>query len=145
MAADRPRIDQRVIAAFLDDVDLELDAAARLIADPPNRFAAFHLQQAAEKLVKAVRLSRGLRVTADQDIEHLIGELPPDDAWRTKLIVLEPLASYATSYRYPSSTGRRKVDPSHDEVLVWVKAIAGLSAEARALVGFSGAPVRPKP
>jgi hypothetical protein len=57
-----------VIIAYLDDVDLEIDAARRLVADPPNRFAAFHLQQASEKLVKAVRLvdidrvaTRGLR------------------------------------------------------------------------------------
>lgn len=64
MAADPPKGEPRVIAAYLDDVDLDLDAAKRLIADPPNRFAAFHLQQAAEKLVKAIRLNHGLRVTA---------------------------------------------------------------------------------
>ena len=68
-----------MIAAFLDDVDLELDAAQRLVADPPNRRTAFHLQQAGEKLVKAVRLSRGLRVTADHDLEALVDELPHDD------------------------------------------------------------------
>jgi len=69
MAADPPKQDPRVIAAYLDDVDLDLDAAKRLIADPPNRLAAFHLQQAAEKLVKAVRLGRSLRVTAEHNIE----------------------------------------------------------------------------
>jgi hypothetical protein len=58
MAGEPPAPDPRVIAAFLDDVDLELDAARRLVADPPNRLAAFHLQQAAAKLVKAVRLRR---------------------------------------------------------------------------------------
>ena len=135
MAVDPPRVDPRVIAAFLDDVDFELEAVARLNADPPSRFTAFHLQQAAEKLVKAVRLSRGLRTTADHDIERLIGELPLDDAWRTKLIVLEPLASYATSYRYPSTTGRLKFGMSRDQAIIWIKSIAGLTAEARALVG----------
>jgi hypothetical protein len=44
MAAEPPVPDPRVIAAYLDDVDLELDAARRLVAEPPNRFAAFHLQ-----------------------------------------------------------------------------------------------------
>lgn len=62
MAADPPKEALRVISAYLDDVDLDLDAAKRLIADPPNRFAAFHLQQAAEKLVKAIWLGHGLRV-----------------------------------------------------------------------------------
>jgi HEPN domain-containing protein len=67
MASDPPNA-TRVIAAYLDDVDLDLDAARRLAADPPNRLAAFHLQQAAEKLVKAVRLARRLHITADHSI-----------------------------------------------------------------------------
>jgi len=116
-------------------VDLDLDAAKRLIADPPNRFAAFHLQQAAEKLVKAVWLGHGLRVTAEHNIELLVDALPHDTVWRAKLAILEPLSGYATSYRYPSPMGKRKSGPSGDEVLVWIKTIAGLSAEARALVG----------
>lgn len=93
---------------------------------------AFHLQQAAEKLVKAVRLGRSLRITADHSIARLLEELPQDDVWRTRLAVLEPLSGYATTYRYPSSVGRRKTGPDRDEVLVWIKTIAGLSAEARA-------------
>ncbi len=132
MAADPPRPDPRVIVAYLDDVDLELDAARRLV-DPPNRFAAFHLQQAAEKLVKAVRLSLGLRVTADHDIALLVAELPPDNPWRAKLGVLEPLSSYATAYRYPSPMGKRKGGPTAEEALVWIKTIAGLSAEVRVM------------
>jgi len=131
MAADPPKPDPRVIAAYLDDVDLELDAAKRLVVDPPNRFAAFHLEQAAEKLVKGVRLAYGLRVTADHNIEAQIDELPADDAWRTKLRVLEPLAAYATTYRYPSPTGKRKSGPANDEVLVWIDTITRLSVEAR--------------
>ena len=140
MAAEPPVPDPRVIAAYLDDVDLELDAARRLVVDPPNRFAAFHLQQASEKLVKAVRLSRGLRVTADHDLEALVDELSHDDAWRAKLRVLEPLSAYATTYRYPSPTGKRKGGSSNDEVLVWIKAIAGLNLEARASLLKPAAP-----
>ena len=134
MATDPPNDDPRVIAAYLDDADLDLDAARRLVANPPNRFAAFHLQQAAEKLVKAVRLARSLRITADHSIARLLEELPQDDVWRAKLAVLEPLSGYATAYRYPSPMGRRKSGPSSDEALVWIKTIAGLSAEARVLL-----------
>lgn len=131
MPDEVPRPDPRVIAAYLDDVALELDAARRLIADPPNRFAAFHLEQAAEKLVKAVRLSRGLRATADHNIEALVDELPSDDLWRTKLRILEPLAAYATAYRYPSPTGKRKDGPRSDEVLAWIDSISHLAVEVR--------------
>ena len=140
MAADPPKQDPRVIAAYLDDVDLDLDAAKRLIADPPNRLAAFHLQQAAEKLVKAVRLGRGLRVTAEHNIELLVDELSRDDAWRAKLTILEPLSAFATSYRYPSPAGKRKDGPSNDEMLTWIKRIAELRSDARALVGLAAPP-----
>jgi HEPN domain-containing protein len=138
MAADPPQTDLRVVAAYLDDVELDVDAAKRLIAEPPNRLAAFHLQQAAEKLIKAVRLVRGLRVTAEHNLELLINELPRDDSWRGKLAILEPLSSYATAYRYPSPMGKRKAGPGRDEVLIWINAIAALCAEARALIRVGG-------
>jgi HEPN domain-containing protein len=138
MVADPPKADPRVVSAYLDDVELDLDAAKRLIVDPPNRFAAFHLQQAAEKLVKAVRLCRGLRLIAEHNIELLVDEIPEGDVWHAKLTVLEPLAEYATSYRYPSSSGRRKGGPSNDEILIWIKTIAGLCAEARVLARSAG-------
>jgi HEPN domain-containing protein len=131
MAADPSAPDLRVIAAYLDDVDVEIEAARRLIAAPPNRLAAFHLQQAAEKLVKAVRLSRGLRVTADHNLEALVAELPADDTWITKLRAVEPLSVYATTYRYPSPTGKRKGGPDDAEVLVWLKLLTGLCVDAR--------------
>ena len=82
--------------------------------------------------MKAVRLSRGPRVTADHDLEALVDELPHDDPWRAELRVLEPLSAYATTYRYPSPMGKRKSGPSNDEIVVWIKAIAGLNLEARA-------------
>lgn len=138
MAADPPRTDRRVIAAYLDDVELELDAVKRLIMDPPSRFAAFHLQQAAEKLVKAVRLCRGLRLSVEHNLELLIAELPDDDVWRERLVVLEPLSTYATSFRYPSPAGKRKDGLSNDEALVWIKTIADRCSEARTLIADAG-------
>lgn len=131
MADERAKPDARVISAYLDDVDLELDAAKRLILHLPNRFAAFHLEQAAGKLVQAVRLSRGLGVMVDHELEALVDELPADDPWRTKLRVLEPLATHATTYRDPSPT-EGEGGPSNDEVLVGLKTIAGLCTDARA-------------
>ena len=137
MAADSPKADRRVVVAYLDDADLDLDAARRLIADPPNRHAAFHLQQAAEKLVKAVGLHRGVPITVEHSIEVLVTDLPDGDPWRAKLAILEPLSGYATSFRYPSPTGKRKDGPTPDEVNGWIQTIGELIAEARALVGVS--------
>lgn len=133
MTADVPRPDPRVITAYLDDVALELEAAKRLVVDPPNRFAAFHLQQAAEKLIKAVRLVYGLRVTAEHNLEVLVNEIP-DDVWRTKLVVMEPLSSFATTYRYPSPTGKTKSGPSKAEILDWIERLRELCTDARTLL-----------
>ena len=49
---------QRRIAAFLDLAEQDIDAA-RTLAATNNRYAAYHCQQAAEKLIKAVLLHRG--------------------------------------------------------------------------------------
>ena len=124
--------DPIVIAAYLDDAASDLDAAARLIVDPPNRLAAFHLQQSAEKLTKAVRLHRGLFATADHQIASLVVELPSDDPWRAKLLALGPLSSFATSYRYPSPAGKLKPAPAAKDLQVWIDTIAALIVEARA-------------
>jgi HEPN domain-containing protein len=131
MPADLPKPDPIVIAAYLDDVDGELDAATRLMVEPVSRFAAFHLQQAAEKLVKAVRLHRGLPATADHNVAALIDELAASDAWRVRLLPLAPLSAYATAYRYPSPTGKRKAGPIAGELRAWLDRLRPLAAEAR--------------
>jgi hypothetical protein len=49
----------RQVVAYLDDAEADLQAADALAAIG-NRFAAYHLEQAAEKLIRAVRAHRGL-------------------------------------------------------------------------------------
>ena len=51
---------KRPIKQRLEAAALDLDAPSRLLEDPPNILAANHLQQAAEKILGAVRLHRGL-------------------------------------------------------------------------------------
>jgi hypothetical protein len=107
MDADARR-KRRPIAKLLDAANLDLDAAKRLLADPPNVLAANHLQQAAEKILSAVRLDRGLLNTKDHDLIILIdgrpggepGPLPEGDPWRGRLRPLERLSAYATTFRY---------------------------------------------
>ncbi len=109
MDADAKR--KKPIAKLLQAASLDLDAARRLLADPPNVLAANHLQQAAEKILSAVRLHRGLLNTKDHDLVILIdgrpgGEprpLPEGDPWRDRFRPLEPLSAYATTFRYSLS------------------------------------------
>ena len=134
MPAEPPKPDPIVIVAYLDDVGGELEAARRLSEDPPSRFAAFHLQQAAEKLVKAVRLHRGLFATADHNILALVEDLPADDAWRAKLSALGTLSAYATTFRYPSPAGKRKPGLSGKDVHEWIERLSALVDELRAVL-----------
>jgi hypothetical protein len=102
MDADAKR--KKPIAKLLQAASLDLDAARRLLVDPPNVLAANHLQQAAEKIISAVRLHRGLLNTKDHDLVILIdgrpgGEprpLPEGDPWRDRFRPLEPPSSCVT-------------------------------------------------
>ncbi len=100
-----------VVAAYLVGVREELDAIARLMEPPANRLAAYHLQQAAEKLAKAVRLHRGHPATLEHRVSLLLDVLAPDDPWRARLDPLDRFSQFATAYRYPSPTGRLRPGP----------------------------------
>jgi hypothetical protein len=137
-----PEPSPRVIAAHLEDVRNDLDAFAAIFAIQ-NRLAVFHLQQAAEKLVRAVRLHRGLVNTKDHDLALLVDgqradptrlplPLPPDDVWRPRLVELEWLSSYATAYRYPTSSGSFRDAPSDAKLLAAERTLRALLDTAQA-------------
>ena len=90
MPAEPPKPDPIVIAAYLDDVAGELEAARRLSEDPPRE-------------------------------------------------VVGPgvLSAYATTFRYPSFTGKRKPGLSGKEVLEWIERIDALIVDLRAVLAGS--------
>ncbi len=127
----------RGIVAHLDDAldDLQM---AELGAKADNRQAAFHLQQAAEKLTKAIRLMRELLSNKSHDLEELalgsphgLKGLPEGDPWIDRLRPFFSLTIYATTFRYPTPGGKRKPGPARDEVLDTAKKLRGLVATAR--------------
>ena len=137
-----PEPSPRVIAAHLDDVRNDLDAFSAIFAIQ-NRLAVVHLQQAAEKLVRAVRLHRGLVNTKDHDLSLLIDghrgdptrlplPLPADDVWRPRLVELEWLSAYATAYRYPTSSGSFRDTPPDAKLITAEQRLRQLLDLARA-------------
>jgi HEPN domain-containing protein len=121
----------RRIAAFLDLARGDADAA-RTLAATKNRYAAYHCQQAAEKLIKAVLLHRGLEAGTEHRLDVLVDELPDSDPWKVKLRPLEAYLPYATTYRYPTPGGRIVAAPNMAQVSVDADAIDALIEEARA-------------
>jgi len=118
---------KKPIRRRLDAAALDLNAAMRLLEEPPNVLAANHLQQAAEKILGAVRLDRGLVNTKDHDLAMLIdgraggGEplpLPDGDPWRQRFAGYEKLSLYATTFRYNLSPA-----PQVDELRSMLKGL----------------------
>jgi HEPN domain-containing protein len=114
MSADKAIIALiRIAAADLAD--------ARVLADIRSRNAPYLCSQAAEKIVKAMLTAEGIH--ADRNIAHrvdlMVDLLPDTDAFKARFRRIERLASYATSYRYPTPAGRVPVAPSPTE-LAWL-------------------------
>ena len=100
-------------------------------APPANRLAAYHLQQAAEKLIKAILVHRRIHPGLEHRIDVLVGMLDPSDPWHPLLDPLDRLTPYATTYRYPSPTGRLKPGPTTAHLLAEVAEIEALLERAR--------------
>jgi HEPN domain-containing protein len=126
-----------VVAGYLAAAADDLDAARRLAAPPANRLAAYHLQQAAEKLVKAVLVHRKIHPGVEHRIDVLVRMLDGADPWQPLLDPLDRFTPYATTYRYPSPTGRLKRGPEAPDVLAEAKEIEGLVDRARRELGVS--------
>jgi HEPN domain-containing protein len=80
--------------------------------DAPLDMVAFHVQQAAEKMLKALIASRGVDYPRTHDLRALINlattEVPELERFRERLL---PLNSYAVEMRYDDA-----LDPDSEEV-----------------------------
>jgi HEPN domain-containing protein len=93
-----------IVREWLDHVEADLDAAWSCSRGPRARLdrGAYLLQQAAEKLVKAVLVSMELDPPHTHDIAEILAELRLDAPFRDRLLALADLTPYATGFRYPT-------------------------------------------
>lgn len=104
-------------------------AVARKILDTYPRAAAFHLQQAAEKLLKAVLSAEGITFSAGHQLGQLAGLLPTDHVWRADLMAFDDYTTYATSTRYPLPGGGMPRTPPKDKLDKSLKEVGSLVGE----------------
>ncbi len=123
--------DNPVVQGFLQVALEDLDAARRLLAPPANRLACYHLHQAAEKLAKAILSARGIHTTKEHRLSLLAPLLSNEDPWRGRLASLAHLDRYATTFRYPGTSGRLPTGADAATVQAEVDRLAPLLAEAR--------------
>ena len=109
-------------------------AAMCVAADPPLRgVAAFHCQQAVEKLLKGFLTVAGNRGGKTHSIERLgtaAAASFPDIA--DLVAAAKGWSNWAVDFRYPARRGRAKPPPDRDELLQALKVIDALVARLRA-------------
>lgn len=116
------------VESFLALAKEDLAVARKLVAAHP-RHAAFNIEQAAEKLLKAVLSTEGIMFNAGHQLGALAALLPADHLWRADLASFDDFTSYATALRYPTGAGRMPQEPDADELLEDLSRVAALIDE----------------
>jgi HEPN domain-containing protein len=91
---------------------------ARLLATAGNRNAVYLCEQAAEKVIQAVLTSEGIHGGIKHQLDQMVDLVPNENPLKPALRAIEKLAAYATTYRYPTATGRIKASPSETALKV---------------------------
>jgi HEPN domain-containing protein len=104
-------------------------AVAQKLADDHPRHAAFNIEQAAEKLLKAVLMCEGIQFNAGHQLGALAAQLPADHLWRADLAGFDDFTSYATAVRYPTGSGRMPQEPDAEELREGLGRVAALVDE----------------
>lgn len=128
MAADAAR---RWLVVARADVRLAEKALAE--PDPMPAGAAYHVQQAAEKAVKAALVALGRTPPRTHDIEALAELLPADHPLRTGCLALGHLSYLNLAYRYPAAD--ELPAPEVGEVEAWLAEVDALLTRLEALLG----------
>jgi len=122
-------VEKRVVA-YLELATKDVEAAELLVAGG-NRYAAYHVQQAVEKLTKGALLAKGIEAGIEHRLEELFKRFAENDPWPGRLRPLAGYSAYATAFRYPTPGGRIPGDPPADTIRRDLKTIRDLIATAR--------------
>lgn len=126
---------------WLEHARADLDTAWSAIrgprAQPAN--AAYFVQQAAEKLIKALLVYHGIEPPRLHDLGRLAALLPDRDTLKPQLAALHRFSAFAVAYRYPG--GASQDDPPRaDEVDAWIVEREGLLAAIELLIAGPAPP-----
>ncbi|PBC04063.1 hypothetical protein CK220_13270 [Mesorhizobium sp. WSM3860] len=99
---------------------------ARLLAGSGSRNAAYLSEQALEQIVRALATSEAIHIERHDahQLDKVIRRFPEDSAEKLALKSFAWLEAYATTFRYPSPSGR--IPPAPDKLKL-DEAIDGIS------------------
>lgn len=121
------------VASFLALAQEDLEAAQLLKVSVPRQ-AAFFLQQAVEKIGKALLIRDGVDPARIHAIGKLAAELSDTHPLKAALMTLDGLSVYATATRYPSPTGKLPRAPDPAVIETEMIAVADLLSRARSFL-----------
>jgi HEPN domain-containing protein len=104
---------EKRVRAYLELAAKDADAAELLLAGG-NRYSAYHVQQAIEKITKALLLAQGIEAGIEHRFEELFKRFPIENEWPARLLPFASYSAYATAFRYPTPGGRIPADPPAD-------------------------------
>jgi HEPN domain-containing protein len=131
------------IASFLWLASEDLQAA-RLLATQSNRNAAYLCSQAAEKVIRAVLTAEGKHAGIRHLLDEMVDQVPDENPLKPTLRAIQNLGSYATTYRYPTATGRILAAPTAGDLTKYMAAVdTALQAAATAFVVDLADPHKP--
>lgn len=115
------------LADWLEKARKDLDRVPARLKEGDNEDAAFHLQQATEKYLKAFLLSKGWQLKKIHDLEALLDEAvkyePSFEKFRE---VCEEITGYYLAGRYPfpvKGPNKKEIEVSLSKSRDFVKAI----------------------
>lgn len=122
------------IEAFLQLATEELGVATGIVEEAPRQ-CAYLLQQAAEKIARAILTAADVQFGPGHNLGQMAGALPENHPWRVKIRSQNRHSPAATRYRYPTPEGKLLDPPSSRRLAQDVRELAKLLEEARQFLG----------
>jgi HEPN domain-containing protein len=118
------------VEAFLQLATEELGVAIGIVEEAPRQ-CAYLLQQAAEKMARAILTAADVQFGPGHNLGQMAGVLPENHPWKEKIRSLNKHSPAVTRYRYPTPEGRLLEPPSSRTLAQDVRELTDLLEEAR--------------
>lgn len=133
-------MERREIKAWLVVVDRDVKAIRNNLygPEPEPQMAAYHCQQAVEKLAKTLLVAAGMMPPKSHDIDVLVARLTAGHPMGGRIAALAHLTAFISASRYPSAGifDDPLSDPPIEEVAGWLAEIETLRTDVISFLGM---------